>query len=294
MINEIAIGIKIAEARRRRNLSQSQLAEMLMVTPQAVSKWERGESLPDILTLNRMTGALGVDLNYFSDAEPAAPNGATAAENDGGGPAAGQDKKPAYDMSLTNWSGADFAGLKNQTGKFSFSNIEKCGFAGADLAGCQFKGNNIERSNFTDAALAGGKFSMANIEGNQFYGASLKGASFSGCNVDKNDFTGADLSDTFWKSCNFDSNQMPGAKLQGASFKNCNLKVIVSDSTLANCSFIGGRLGRSEFRGVTFINCFFKNVKLKSAAFIGCRADKISYAFLTVCKADLSGIEKID
>ncbi|HHU42780.1 MAG TPA: helix-turn-helix domain-containing protein, partial [Clostridiales bacterium] len=40
------IGKQIAKGRKNKGLSQSALATMLNVTPQAVSKWERNESLP--------------------------------------------------------------------------------------------------------------------------------------------------------------------------------------------------------------------------------------------------------
>ena len=60
------LGRKIAEARKKSNLSQAQLAKELFISPQAVGKWERGESFPDLLTFDRMAVLLGVDLNYFS------------------------------------------------------------------------------------------------------------------------------------------------------------------------------------------------------------------------------------
>src|SRR5437868_10627099 len=60
------IGNKITEARKKINISQAQLAERLFISPQAVGKWERGESMPDIITFNRLAEILGVDLNYFS------------------------------------------------------------------------------------------------------------------------------------------------------------------------------------------------------------------------------------
>lgn len=61
------IGNKIAEARKKVNISQAELAQQLFISPQAVGKWERGESMPDITTFNRLAVILGVDLNYFSD-----------------------------------------------------------------------------------------------------------------------------------------------------------------------------------------------------------------------------------
>ncbi|GGD58352.1 helix-turn-helix domain-containing protein [Paenibacillus nasutitermitis] len=42
------IGAFISELRKSKNLTQAELAQLLNVSHQAVSKWERGESLPDI------------------------------------------------------------------------------------------------------------------------------------------------------------------------------------------------------------------------------------------------------
>jgi len=67
MLHSKSIGKKIAEARKKTNLSQAELAQQVAISPQAVGKWERGESMPDISTLNRLAEILRVDLNYFSD-----------------------------------------------------------------------------------------------------------------------------------------------------------------------------------------------------------------------------------
>jgi len=45
------IGSKIAEARKKINISQAQLAQHLFISPQAVGKWERGESIRTSLLL---------------------------------------------------------------------------------------------------------------------------------------------------------------------------------------------------------------------------------------------------
>ena len=42
------IAARLVEYRQSAGLSQEKLAEQLNVSRQAVSKWERGESLPDI------------------------------------------------------------------------------------------------------------------------------------------------------------------------------------------------------------------------------------------------------
>ena len=49
MLNSNSIGNKIAEARKKINLSQAELAQQVSISPQAVGKWERGESMPDSL-----------------------------------------------------------------------------------------------------------------------------------------------------------------------------------------------------------------------------------------------------
>ena len=48
MLNLAAVGKKIQELRKKRGLSQDELAERLLVTRQAVSLWETGQSAPSI------------------------------------------------------------------------------------------------------------------------------------------------------------------------------------------------------------------------------------------------------
>lgn len=46
--------IKLKELRLSKNITQKQLAEQIHVTKQAVSKWEQGKSLPDIVTIEML------------------------------------------------------------------------------------------------------------------------------------------------------------------------------------------------------------------------------------------------
>jgi lactoylglutathione lyase len=46
--NKVAIGMRIAEKRMKHGLSQESLGELLGVSRQSVSKWELGQSLPDL------------------------------------------------------------------------------------------------------------------------------------------------------------------------------------------------------------------------------------------------------
>ena len=51
---EYTIGKKIAQYRKDKGLTQDELAELLGVSAQAVSKWENDLSCPDILLLPKL------------------------------------------------------------------------------------------------------------------------------------------------------------------------------------------------------------------------------------------------
>ena len=57
-LNANLMGSFLQTERKKMGLKQSELAEKLNVSPQAVSNWERGESLPDVSILLDLAGAL--------------------------------------------------------------------------------------------------------------------------------------------------------------------------------------------------------------------------------------------
>ncbi len=63
MINQIHFGKRIALFRKKMNLSQSELSERLGVTPQAVSKWECGATLPNIEILLELSHLYETNIN---------------------------------------------------------------------------------------------------------------------------------------------------------------------------------------------------------------------------------------
>ena len=71
------VGSNLARLRRDRGLTQAELAERINYSDKAVSKWERGESLPDVLTLLSLAKELGTDLNTLTGC---LPESQTAAE----------------------------------------------------------------------------------------------------------------------------------------------------------------------------------------------------------------------
>ena len=57
------IGANISAHRKRCGLTQAGLAEKLNYSDKAVSKWERGESMPDVLTLMQLSELFGISVN---------------------------------------------------------------------------------------------------------------------------------------------------------------------------------------------------------------------------------------
>lgn len=75
----MTLGEKLQALRKARGLSQEQLALELNVSRQAVSKWELGESVPDLDKLRALCTFFGVTGDYLIwDEQTAAPSGTAA------------------------------------------------------------------------------------------------------------------------------------------------------------------------------------------------------------------------
>lgn len=68
-MNQEKIGKYISELRKSKGLTQVELADMLGVTFQAVSKWERGKNTPDIAVLKDISRIFNVDIDDILNGE---------------------------------------------------------------------------------------------------------------------------------------------------------------------------------------------------------------------------------
>ncbi len=64
-----AIAKNITTLRKEKRMTQAEFAEKINYTDKAVSKWERGESLPDIEVLKSVADLFGVSLDYLVQEE---------------------------------------------------------------------------------------------------------------------------------------------------------------------------------------------------------------------------------
>ena len=88
-LNEI-IGKKLLYLRKRNKLTQAELAEKLCYSDKAISKWEKGESLPSVEVFYKISKLYGVSLDYIIGDEVVTPQ-----------PIKNDDKKRIY-VSITN------------------------------------------------------------------------------------------------------------------------------------------------------------------------------------------------
>ena len=63
----------IAAYRKKLNITQLQLAEMLNYSDKAVSKWERGEAVPDIFILKKLADIFSVTVDELISSRSEAP-----------------------------------------------------------------------------------------------------------------------------------------------------------------------------------------------------------------------------
>ncbi|MBR6781870.1 MAG: helix-turn-helix transcriptional regulator [Clostridia bacterium] len=69
-MTSLRISSAIRAYRRANALNQTAFGELFGVTPQAVSKWERELSCPDITLLPELAKVLGVSVAYLLGSDP--------------------------------------------------------------------------------------------------------------------------------------------------------------------------------------------------------------------------------
>lgn len=301
MLNSTIVGNKIAEARKKSNHSQAELANKISISPQAVGKWERGESMPDITTLNRLAEIFGVDLNYFSDSFQSIIIEKQNEKHSIELPIEQSNEEPKkrfdwnWDMSNSNWVDADFSGLKDLKDKFSSSNIKNCKFVNSDLSGLTLKGNAIADCNFSHSDIRNGKIYASEIIKTTFYQTSLIDAEVQQSEIKNCNFDNSNLSGAEFINSNFQKNSIKNAVFKHTSFKNIGFAEITFSGDIEDCSFENCSFKSVKFQNATILNSFFKhNRKLNKVEFINCKVDKLTFAFLKSNGAKIEGITIIE
>lgn len=288
MLNTKTIGNRIAEARKKKNISQAQLAGFLFISPQAVGKWERGESSPDIITFNRLSEILEVDLNYFSENFQAAETEQRVQETDdlSGTPA----RQVPINLTAVNLQEGDFAGVVLHKGKFKATPLRRADFAGADLTGTLFEVSEAHEANFDGANLTDCTFSITSLDDasfrksvlvrTDFNKSSLAGTKFIDAALTDVKLTMIDLRKTIFENCIFNGVDFKYSDLRGMHFDGQTFIGVQFDkSALNDVSFTGATLRNVSFRlPFSITNKSYR--AFKTVCFDGAMMDKLTYAGL--------------
>ena len=297
MITPKSIGLKLTAARKSKNFSQATLAQELAVSAQAVGKWERGESLPDIIQLNRIADLLGLDLNYFSEKDVemigAVEQKGDLAEVTTDIKESDKKKRHNWNMSESNWVSVDFSGIKNIQESFHSAHVKKCQFNGADLSNVQMKSNNFDQCDFLNAKLVSMSIQKTNMANCSLKGVNLKETEFLKSFISSTDFAKTDLTKVLFEYSGLDKLNLGLAVLNRTAFVHTRLSNVQFSGTIDRCSFEKCAFYKVTFHKAKLIQTFFKYNDLKRVAFIDCEADHLTYELLKHGKADLSGIKLI-
>lgn len=310
------IGSKIARARKEKNMSQAQLAQLLFISPQAVGKWERGESIPDIITFNRLAEILDVDLNYFSEnfqsqsaKEETAFTPSMDNNSDMEQPVQDATEQDVADLSpslerqlLTNFSGSnliesDFAGVSAHQRTFKASALRGSNFAGADLTGSSFINSDVREANFDGTNLTDCTLSTSDLTDASFNKTILVRTEFNKSMLAQATFTDVQLIDVKLTMTDLTKTSFERCVFNGVDFTYSDLRALCLDGQ----TFIGVKFDKTALDEATFKNATLKNVSfrptyaltnkyyraIKTICFNGARMDKLTYAALKGMGADL-------
>jgi uncharacterized protein YjbI with pentapeptide repeats len=300
MQNSKTIGNKIVEARKKINMSQADLAVQVAISPQAVGKWERGESMPDITTLSKLSKIFGVDLNYFSDdfqitqTKNSVSESSVRQTTEHNEPKSKKKLAWNWDMSSANWVDGDFSGLKDIQEKFSASNIKNCKFLNSDLSSLILEGNSVALCDFSGSDLRDSKIKASELSKNTFANCSFIDTVIEASEIEICDFQNVNFSGAEFITSEFRNNKIENALWNLTSFKTTHLSNLIFDGKIEDCIFENCSFSKVTFQNAILTNTFFKCKTLKNIKFIDSQADRMTYEFLKNGKANLNGLTIIN
>lgn len=266
MISAKNIGKELSKCRKQANMSQQELAKHLGVTAQAISKWENGESLSDIVKLYEILKILNINANTFF-------NSIEQLEEDKDDETSNNYNE--VNLSFKKFSDVDFSKLEITEGK---------------LRASSFLNVNFNATKFTRAIISANNFLNCDLSNSIINDSRIKSSSFKKTKFDLSSFEKLIISSTSFVDCPFQK-----IKINDTVFKTTQFKMnSISDSEVKNTKF-----RMCDFKNFAFINTNFQNVAfelsdVKHVVFQNCKMDRISYNLLAASKAKLNDVKIIN
>ena len=74
MVSPVELGKRISDLRKARGYTQEELGTELSITGQAISKWEKGDSMPDVAILPDLANLLGISVDGLLSGSASIPD----------------------------------------------------------------------------------------------------------------------------------------------------------------------------------------------------------------------------
>lgn len=263
MIHAIAFGKTLTECRKWFNLSQNDVAQLLGVTNQAVSKWELGNSTPNIVTLWMLSEIFFINIETLLTINKNL-NEVLHDEVKNSNYFIKRNQKLGVLNSCLNRSfffNCNCENIKMKSGK-----IYQCVYAGSKFNWLTINESNFKATNFTNC-----KFTKVSIEN-----SSLSTMRFImnviNCNI---------------KSCVIANCITDNEVFKDCQIQNCKINDSSYNKTLfVNCQFQQTNFENLILASVSFLNCTFNDTIFNSniynkCVFTKCCFDKKSYQSLS-------------
>lgn len=288
------ISKKILNGRKSKALTQSELGGLMSISPQAIGKWERGESLPDIYQLNKLAIIFNVSLDYFVQDSVSEISHINHIESDTELIVNKDNRILERDLSKGNWEAFHFSQLLGIAPYISKSNFKACHFYKMGFRGVKFQDCNIESCDFNYSNLTDASFSGNNILDSKFNEGILTNSNWYKSNLESCDFTNVDFSLTNFELVNIENCQLQNTKWEHTKFLKSNLSKIIFTGRIEFCHFERVSFHKVQFKDAMLINTFFKdNKNVKHIIFENCKCDQITYDLLKISYANLDGLDII-
>lgn len=254
MITPEIIGKNIIAARNEMGYTQKDLADKLAISPQNISKWERGISTPDVITLLQISEVLNKDINYFliSNKNTSIKEMFSASVNEGKAVSA-LEKYVDSVFSNTNWYKQHLCEIKRTGIYLSNSIMRHSEFLSSEISHCRVKDCQLSHCSSTDS-----KMNDTEIYRCFFRFMKLKNTSVSSCKINatlyKCNFGNCDFSAIVFDNCNIDA-VFEHCTFNRIALKNCKK---THHCSLINCEL--DNMSAQAFRenGAMMINCTIK------------------------------------
>ncbi|NCA79842.1 MAG: helix-turn-helix domain-containing protein [Sphingobacteriia bacterium] len=252
MLTAQFISHQIETARNELGFTQKTLADKLALSPQTVSKWERGISMPDLITLTVLAKVLNKNVNYFLYESNINEDNENTAEQKSETTVNISDLVTDKIDSIFNakrWYKQDLSKTFRQNINLTNAVYKRCDMSGTAISDSFVRDCEIDHCNLNEMEI--NELNCANIY--------IKHADFSNSNINNCLFkidsrfcsmTNGIINDTIFEDCKLEI-EFNRVIINRVVFKNCRMNHVI----FLNCEFDALTFNAVKNCGAKIVDC---------------------------------------